>query len=59
MELILLLGLLQKKKNHGKRASPVRQNVMAACSRMMFIFVNSGWEGITNDSFAFMDALSS
>ena len=49
----------KQKTFHGRKAALVTQNVVAVCSHdMMFTFVYSEWEGTTNDSRVFLDALT-
>ncbi|XP_060672781.1 uncharacterized protein LOC125420021 [Ziziphus jujuba] len=49
----------EKQVSYRGRKSIVTQNVLCACNfNMMFTFVYAGWEGTTNDSRVFVDAIT-
>ena len=47
-----------KQNSYWDRKVQVNQNIICVCSfDMMFTFVYTGWEGTTNDSRVFLDAV--
>ncbi|GAV69367.1 LOW QUALITY PROTEIN: DDE_4 domain-containing protein [Cephalotus follicularis] len=49
----------EKTVSFEARKSTVNQNILCACNfNMEFTFVYSGWEGTTNDSIVFLDAVT-